>query len=808
MNSFYTNFRKYIAVFVFFIPAFLSAQYFVDFEDGVKNAYASGEVTLNGIEWNMTEVLIGTSASDWFNGAKSARLRGYGTSVMSMTQNKPNGIGTLSFQYRRYGTDTQVAWLVEYSTNNGGSWTQIGSDFTAPASTDVQTFSQVVNVEGNVRIRFRTVSGTGTDNRRLNIDDITITDFTGTPSNDTLVAFNATTASIFDDAGTYNIAVAVNPAFTGPNKTVDVVLTSGNAAVVNGFSSQTMTFTAGGALSQNVALTFVPGVVSGSETLTFALQNPGTGLLLGTNTQFELTVSEPVSLPLYSIATLRGANANGGPDSVGVVCQIEGTVLGVNFGTGQQLNFFVNDGTAGMGVFVPANANTFGYTVQEGDLIRISGRVAVFRGQAQMDNLTAITLVGTGTVPSPTVVTSLDEATEGELVKLENVTIVSQSSWGTNSAGGYDVRVTTAANDTLLVRVDADTELFGTTLPGCVLDITGIGTQFSSTTTAPFTGGYRMQPRFNSDITVIEACVAPTIPTYTIATIRGNNTNGIPDSLNVTCRVRGTVYGINLRVDGGMEFTIHDNTAGIGVFVPASANTFGYTVAEGDSVEIVGDVRHFNGVGQMSFLQSITVLGQGTLREPRVVTALDESTESDLVKLVNVTLAPTSNWPSATANANITLNSPAGTFTARILAVTNIVNDIPAPSGPFNLVGIGGQFDNSSPYTEGYQLIPRRAQDFQAYDPGTAINTLDLGQFVAYPNPAGQTVTLSFENNKNEAMLIDVFDATGKHTKAVATSLVAGKNNVELNLNGLVAGYYFIRLQTTEGVYNTKILKN
>lgn len=815
MNLFYTNFCKYVAVFTFLFPTLLSAQYFVDFEVATSSStfttnYGAQQGDLNGLEWELgPEVLIGDLANDLINGDRAARLRGRDGAIMQMLEDKQNGIGTISFLYKQYGSDTdQQPWAVEYSTNGGVTWTQVGSTFIGTST--VQTFSAVVNSADNGRIRIvlTTTPGATSGNRRLNIDDITITDFSGTPQNDTLVSFNSTSATIFDDAGNYNIAVTVNPAFTGANKTVDVVLTSGNAAVVNGFSSQTLTFTAGGALSQNVALTVVTGIISGPETFTFQLQNPSTGLLLGTNTQFELTISEPVVLPLYTISTVRGVNTDGAPDSVGVLCQVEGTVLGVNFGTDQQLSFFINDGTAGMGVFIPATANTFGYTVQEGDSIRISGRVAVFRGLAQMDNVTAITVLGTGTVPTPTVVTSLGEATEGELVTLENVTILSQSDWGTTFAGGYDVDVVTTSNDTLLIRIDGDTELFGTALPGCVLDITGIGTQFSTMTTAPFTNGYRLQPRFNSDITVLEACVAPTIPTYSIATIRGNNTNGIPDSLNVTCRVRGTVYGINLRVDGGMEFTIHDNTAGIGVYVPASANTFGYTVAEGDSVEIVGDVRHFNGLGQMGFLESITVLGQGTLREPRVVTVLDESTESDLVKLVNVTKAASSNWPSATANANITLNSPSGTFTARILSVTNIVNDIPAPIGAFNLIGIGSQFDNSNPYTDGYQLIPRRAQDFEAYDPGTAINSLELGEFVAYPNPADQTVTLSFENSKNEAMLIDIFDATGKHTKAIATSLVASKNNVELNLNGLVAGYYFIRLQTTDGVYNTKILKN
>ncbi|HQJ96221.1 MAG TPA: endonuclease, partial [Candidatus Cloacimonas sp.] len=156
-------------------------QYIVNFEgaDETKTAYASGDVTLSGLSWNLTEVLIGNLATDWKNGTKSARLRGYGTSAMTMLENKTSGLGTLSFYYRRYATDAQVDWKVEYSIDNGSSWMQIGSVFTAPASDTPSLFSEDVNVSGDVRIRIQRATETGTSNNRLNIDDITLTDFTG-----------------------------------------------------------------------------------------------------------------------------------------------------------------------------------------------------------------------------------------------------------------------------------------------------------------------------------------------------------------------------------------------------------------------------------------------------------------------------------------------------------------------------------------------------------------------------------------------------------------------------------------------------
>ncbi|MCK9453047.1 MAG: fibronectin type III domain-containing protein [Bacteroidales bacterium] len=161
------------------VTAIPAPGYLVDFEgDGeTKGSYASGTVTLSGMDWNMTEALIGSDAADWKNGIRSARMRGYGASAMTMIEDKSNGIGTVSFNYRRYGTDSQADWKVEYSTNAGTNWTQIGSSFTAPSDDVVQLFSEVVDLSGNIRIRIKRATETGTSNARLNIDDIMLSDF-------------------------------------------------------------------------------------------------------------------------------------------------------------------------------------------------------------------------------------------------------------------------------------------------------------------------------------------------------------------------------------------------------------------------------------------------------------------------------------------------------------------------------------------------------------------------------------------------------------------------------------------------------
>jgi len=179
--------------------AFAWADYSVNFEGTgeVKSSYASGNVTLSGISWNLTEALIGDLGTDWKNGVRSARLRGYGASAITMQADKSNGLGTLSFAYRRYGTDPQVDWKAEYSLDDGASWIQIGTSFIAPASDVVQGFSQTVNVSGEVRIRIKRATESGSSNNRLNIDDITLTDFAGLglPVLSTVVPYSITTNS-------------------------------------------------------------------------------------------------------------------------------------------------------------------------------------------------------------------------------------------------------------------------------------------------------------------------------------------------------------------------------------------------------------------------------------------------------------------------------------------------------------------------------------------------------------------------------------------------------------------------------------
>ncbi len=201
------------------VAATLGTSYLVDFEGTgeTKTGYASGSVTLSGISWNLTDALIGTAAEDYKAGTRSARLRGYGTSVISMLADKTGGIGMISFNHRRYGTDTQIEWIVEYSINAGSTWIEAGR-FTPGAT--VATFSSTINASGSGRMRIRS-NTTGTSDRRANIDNISIS---APPAN--LITSSGTFSALSTTYGTASAASATTAVVTGGTLTANIVATA------------------------------------------------------------------------------------------------------------------------------------------------------------------------------------------------------------------------------------------------------------------------------------------------------------------------------------------------------------------------------------------------------------------------------------------------------------------------------------------------------------------------------------------------------------------------------------------------------
>ncbi|MDA9367623.1 lamin tail domain-containing protein [bacterium] len=232
-----------------------------------------------------------------------------------------------------------------------------------------------------------------------------------------------------------------------------------------------------------------------------------------------------------------------------------------------------------------------------------------------------------------------------------------------------------------------------------------------------------------------EECVACAInvPTYTIDQIDNTDADGVPDSLNVYCKVIGVVHGVDMQgSSSAVSFTVHDGTEGLGTY-SSVATVASYTVTEGDEVRIVGDIGHFNGLLQM-YVDSVTVISTGNATQtPTVVTSLGESTESELVKFENMTMVDPTQWGSGSSGYNIDITNGTDTVVMRIDADVDLYGAV-APVGMFDVVGIGGQYDFSAPHFDGYQLLPRYQADIMPSTGGGSAVKLSISEIMSGSN--------------------------------------------------------------------------
>ena len=198
-----------------------------------------------------------------------------------------------------------------------------------------------------------------------------------------------------------------------------------------------------------------------------------------------------------------------------------------------------------------------------------------------------------------------------------------------------------------------------------------------------------------------------TYPVYDVVQVRGTNNQGVLDSIDTACELRGIVHGWN-DYPQGLRFTLIDPTHGINVF--SAINNYGYEVHEGDSVRVRGVVGQFAG---LATLYADTVIYEGSgfdTQEPILVQEMGEETESRVVKLKCVKLLDPSQWTNAFPFFDVMVDYGVGELQIRIDGNTNIWGT-EAPLGTFGVTGIGGQSDATSPYLDGYTLLPRSLDD-------------------------------------------------------------------------------------------------
>lgn len=498
--------------------------------------------------------------------------------------------------------------------------------------------------------------------------------------------------------------------------------------------------------------------------------------------------------PYYDIEILATEDATGLADSIGTMAQIQGFVYGVNL-RGSGLDFTVIDRYGG-GISVFDFNPVSNYTVTEGDYVVINGTVGQFRGLTQLSPDSIMLVSGGHPLRLPNIVDSLGEFTESQLITIENVTLVDPTQWN-NSGSGFNVDITNGT-DTFLMRIDNDVDLYSMMAPTGTFDVTGLGRQYTSSSSV-YDDGYQIFPRYVADISPYNPTVViPSFPAYDIATVSSVDADGVSDSLGVQCAITGIVHGVNMQASNGdLGFTLIDATGGIGVY---SSNDFGgYVVTEGDELTLKGTISQFNGLTQIN-PDSLEIISTGNaLVVPPVVTALDESTESELVTITNLTLVDPASWDVSGGSFNADFTDGTNTYAIRIDSDVDIAGTTPfiLATDVVKITGIGGQFDSSNPYDEGYQLFPRYAADIEIIT--NTKNQLEEA-IRMYPNPVNDMFVIETAENIET---VRITNALGQVVKTL--------NNVngttQVDVANLAQGMYFVTFTSENNSFTQQIVK-
>ncbi len=213
--------------------------------------------------------------------------------------------------------------------------------------------------------------------------------------------------------------------------------------------------------------------------------------------------------------------------------------------------------------------------------------------------------------------------------------------------------------------------------------------------------------------------VMPRMP-VSIADVRAQNPNGVATWLNHSVRVRGVIVvaPYTFSRDRG-DFMMTDASGrGIAIFDP---NGDIDRLMTGAVVEVLGQVGQFNGLTQIQG-PGLEVKDVGMMQQvPQMtltiaqVLAMAESLESTIVEIKDVSFmeANRTMWPGMGTGGNVTITDGTGMMDLRVYSGTDLFNTA-APRYGFDVKGVIGQFDSSSPHTTGYQIQPRGMADIVA----------------------------------------------------------------------------------------------
>ncbi len=212
-----------------------------------------------------------------------------------------------------------------------------------------------------------------------------------------------------------------------------------------------------------------------------------------------------------------------------------------------------------------------------------------------------------------------------------------------------------------------------------------------------------------------------------------------------------------------------DGTGGVNLY---SSQFLG--LKEGMLIVALGTVTEYNGLTEVLF-SSVKVLGNGEVPSPTKLQkgqALNEDLEGHLVRVDTVMVTSPPSY--AGIGKSFTVYNGTVPITVYVYPTTGIDVSQIKVGDYVSITGIVGQYDNTPPYTSGYQLLPRKSVDLMAV-PGEAYEAENLevkisrNVFIA----GRETARIEVRGPKG-TYSIRVYDGMGRLVKTIVEGGGAG----------------------------------
>ena len=231
---------------------------------------------------------------------------------------------------------------------------------------------------------------------------------------------------------------------------------------------------------------------------------------------------------------------------------------------------------------------------------------------------------------------------------------------------------------------------------------------------------------------------------------------------------------------------IEDATAGLALYDPTVLSA----VVRGDEVTVSGILVDYNGLMEMTPVNTTTTNSTANSVSPQVVTPIQigELTESELVQINNVIFNSGGSFFTAGTH-DFTANNETGKVYIR--TGSPLENSL-IPIGPVTIIGISSQYTFSFPANDGYQILPRDSSDI--IQTGALIFTAPVVQsnITTTSFDLSWTVSDSSSTNCNYGL-----------TNAIGIAVNNGGNTLThtMSLTGLQpATFYYVECYSVNGI--------